>query len=236
MDWMAAAIEFVAGPLIRVSRLAPIATVGVLSALIPIHAGWRRRAELPPALRWALVYLAATFVEEMFMLYWSRSGRSNIWIINLYVPCGTILLGLMFAGWQLRERWRRVIYGVIAVFPVLWLLLMLTVEDFHRFPTYSQPIQSLLVLTVAAWTLIQRTRHAVSPVVRHPWYWVSVGVLFYFVYLLLVNPFSKLMVAQSPGLVRAAFEINGILATLMNLFWLRAFLLVRRPSKAEARA
>jgi hypothetical protein len=231
MDWVGGIAEWIAGPLLRVGRLAPIATVGVMSGLLPMWAGWRRRALLPAALRWALVYLTATFVEEMFMLYWSRSGRSNIWIINLYVPCGAILLGLMFAGWQLRQRWRRVIYAAIAAFLLFWLAMMLTVEHFGEFPTYSQPVQSLLVIAAAAWTLVQRTRHTVSPLILHPWFWVSVGALFYFVYLLLLNPFSKLMVAQSPSLVLVSFEINGFLVTLMNLFWLRAILLVRRPAE-----
>lgn len=226
-------LEYLFSPILFVSRIAPIATIGVFSALIPISAAWRRRRSLPSPLRWAAIYLAATLAEEMFMLYWSRTGRSNLWIINVYNPFAAIFLGLMFAGLQLRERWRTVINVVTGIFPVFWGAMMLTVENIRMFPLYTQPVQSLLVITAAAWTLVQRTRYTVSPVTRHSWFWVSVGALFYFVYLLLLDPFSRLLVHSNPQLVTVAHEINGALITLMNAFWLRAILLVRIPSKAE---
>lgn len=226
----------VLGPLWRVARLAPLSTVGVFSALIPIYAGWRRRAVLPPPLRWALVYLVATFAEELFMVYWSRSGRSNLWIINLYLPVGATLLGLMFAGWQQRQRWRTVIHLAVAIFVAFWAAMMLTVEHIHQFAPYTPPVQSLLVIAAAAWTLVQRTRHTASPLTQHAWFWVSVGALLYFAYILVLDPFSRLMLSSSPRLVLVAFEINGALVTLMNLFWMRAMLLVRIPPKADVTA
>jgi hypothetical protein len=235
MDWLGRVSSYVVGPLLNVGRLAPIAVIGMFSALIPITAGWRRRKLLPSPLRWSLIYLIATLAEELVMLYWSRSGRSNIWIINVYTPIGAIFLGLMFAGWQQRERWRTVIHVVTGIFPVFWGVMMLTVENIHQFPPYTQPVQALLVMAAAAWTLVQRTRHTVSPLTRHSWFWVSVGALFYFAYILLLDPFSSLMLSSSPRLVVVAFEINGVLVTLMNLFWLRAMLLVRIPPKAEMR-
>lgn len=222
------------GPLWRVGQLAPFSTVGVFSALIPIYAGWRRRAVLPPPLRWALIYLAVTLAEELFMVYWSRSGRSNLWIINLYLPVGATFLGLMFAGWQQRERWRMAIYLVIAAFVVFWGAMMLTVENVRQFAPYTPPVQSLLVIAAAAWTLVQRTRHTVSPLTQHAWFWVSSGALLYFAYILVLDPFSRLMLHSSPRLVLMAFEINGVLVTVMNLSWLRAMLLVRLPRKTEA--
>jgi hypothetical protein len=236
MKWFWESIVYLMEPLVTVFRIAPVSSIGVFSALLPIVIGWRAWRRLAPPVRWAVIYLTVTFVEEIFMLYWSRSGRSNIWVINLFTPVAAILLGLMFAGWQQRERWRTVIYAGTAAFPVFWLIMMMTVEDIRKFPPYSQPVQSLLVLSVATWTLVQRSRHTVSPLTRHPWFWVSIGVLFYFVYLVLLDPFSTLMMKSSPHLVLIAFEINGALVMLMNLFWLRAIVIARGTTKAEGYA
>ncbi len=223
-------------PLVRAMRHLPLAAGGILFPIVPILAAWPRRHQLSVPLRWVVVYLIVTLAEELFMLYWSRHGRHNLWIINLYTPIEAFMLAMMYAGWQLRERWRFMIYLSLAGFVAFWVLMMFTIEGFDTFPKFSKPVEALLVITASAWTLVQRSRHAASPLTFHPWFWVSVGTLLYFAYLLLLNPVGMMLLNPRPDLFRLAYGINGVLTTIMYLFWLRAIFLVRTPAKGDAPA
>ncbi len=213
-------------------RTAPLPTLGVLFPIVPLLVGWPRRRALSGPLRWALVYLALTLVEDLLMVYWSRGGRHNLWIMNLYTPIEAFIFGMMYAGWQQREHWRRTVYVTIGGYLAFWLLMTTMFQQLDSFSRFTKPVESLLVIAAAAWTLVQRARHTAAPLTVHPWFWVSVGTLFYFAYLLLLDPISNIN-ADRPDLLRRAYDINGVLVIVMYLFWMRAITLVRIPSKAE---
>lgn len=215
-------------------RTYPLLAFSIAFPLVPLWFGWRRRRALTPALRWVMVYLALTFLEDHFAVFWARGGRHNLWVSNLYTPVELFILAMVFAGWQLRERWVTVIRITALVFAVWWGVMMLTVESLFSFARFTRPVEALLVITVAAWTLVQRTRHTVSPLTLHPWFWVSAGALLYFAYTLLLTPVSFILLSSSAELVRLAFSINALLVIVMYLCWLRAFLLVPVPPRAGA--
>ena len=214
-------------------QAAPLAMLGILFPVLLLVVAWRRRQGLPVPLRWMCSYLALTLMEDLFMIYWSRGGRHNLWIMNLYTPFEAAMLGLMFAGWQLRERWRTALHAGTAAFIVFWFVMIMTVEPITEFSRFTKSVESLLVIAVAAWTLVQRSRHTAAPLTAHIWFWASVGTLLYFAYFLLLNPVS-LVLGSRLDLLVLVYEFNGVMVILMYLFWLRAILLVRRPSKAEA--
>jgi hypothetical protein len=207
---------------------------GILFPVIPILVAWPRWRVLPKPLRWAVAYLVLTLVEDLVMIYWSRNGQHNLWIMNLYTPIEAGIFGMMFGGWQLRERWRGTIYVAVGGFMAFWIVMMATIEGFDSFSRFTKPVESLLVITAAAWTLVQRARHTAAPLTRHPWFWVSVGTLFYFAYLLLLDPISTILGEGRMDLLKLAYELNGALVVIMYLFWMRAITLVRIPSKAES--
>lgn len=221
-------------PIVRGLSPPSLSMIGVLFPIVPILFAWPRRRALPVSLRWALVYLVLALAEDLVMIYWSRNGQHNLWIMNLYTPIEAVLVGMMFSGWQLRERWRSTIYLAVAAYVAFWLLMVANVENLEEFSRYTKSVESLLVIAVAAWTLVQRSRHTAAPLTLHAWFWVSVGALFYFAYLLLLNPIGAILGEGRVDLLTVAYELNGALVLLMYLFWLRAFLLVRKPSKAGA--
>lgn len=234
MSALADFLWYLVSPLVLSVLGTPLLMLGILFPIVPILAAWPRRRVLSPPLRWVVIYLVITLVEEIIMVYWSRNGRHNLWIINLYTPIEAWILAMMFAAWQPRERWRMMIFISLAAFMVFWAVMMATAEGFDTFPKFSKPVESLLVLAAAAWTLVQRSRLTASPLTLHPWFWVSVGTLLYFAYLLLLNPVGMILMNTRLDLLIWAYNINGILTTVMYLFWLRALLLVRIPSKVEA--
>jgi len=228
-------LHLIFDPILRGFRLSPTAMLGVLFPIVPIIVAWPRRRNLPAGLKWALLYLFCTLAEDLLMVYWSRHGRHNLWIMNSYIPIEAIILGLMFSRWQLRERWRMVIYVALGLFVVFWATTIGSIEGFDEFPRVARPVEALLVMAAAAGTLVERSRHSVSPLSLHPWFWVSVGTLLYFAYLMLLDPVGQLLVDNHrPDLWKVAYSINGVLAAVMYLFWLRAFLLIRRPQKVGA--
>jgi hypothetical protein len=225
-------------PLVDWGQHAWFVTFGILFPVVPLCFAWPRRRNLSRPMRWMVVYLAATWLEDLFTVYWSRHGRQSLWVVNLYTPFETVILCTMFAGWQLRLRWRAAIYAGMVACIAFWGIVTFTVEGFFGISRYTKPVESLLVVAIAAWTLVDRSRRTISPLTRHTWFWVSVGTMVYFAYLVMLDPATYVFSQAQPSnkyltLWRLSYEINGALATVMYLFWLRAILLVPRGKCVE---
>ena len=225
-------------PIVHRTRQLPFAMLGILFPVVPLCFAWPRRRNLSRPMRWMVVYLAATFLEDLFTVYWSRHGRPNLWVVNLYTPFETFILCMMFAGWQLRMRWRAAIYAGMVACIAFWGAVTFVVEGLHGFSRYTKPVEALLVVAIAAWTLVDRSRRTISPLTRHTWFWVSVGTMVYFAYLVMLDPFSYVfshtqLTDKYLRIWLLSYQINGVLTTIMYLFWLRAILLVPRGEPVD---
>lgn len=187
--------------------------------------------KLPSELR----YLVGLIWFGLALELASAVGRvwyhSNLWAIPVDAAGELWLLSLVYA-WALQSatftRWRP---WVVSVF-VLYVALSLTLNfEPARFKPAVQVIESLLVLGMAGLyfrKLLDELR--VPNLARDPMFWVSAGLVLYFISKLLIALFSNYILEYySRQLSLTVWTINGLLTIVLYLCYLRA--LWMRPQK-----
>ncbi len=200
-----------------------IANLGVFSYAIPLLAALYRHKALSVPLRLLGLYSAATLAESIYMAHVASTGRHNLWVIHLFTPVEALLFLWMFSCWQLRESARLVMLICIPLYFAVWGTLHLTVESLADFPVYSKPVECMMLVGVAAYTLVTRSQNLLTPVTRHPWFWVSVGTVMYFSFVTVLNPIAHMLMGRNDLLI-IAFEMNATMGILANLLFAWALL------------
>ncbi|HLS48310.1 MAG TPA: hypothetical protein VK012_07300 [Gemmatimonadales bacterium] len=204
--------------------------VVVLSYLVPIVAAWRYQVVSLP-LRLVAVYCGLALGQSLYMVYLASSDVRNLWLIHAFVPVQATLLLSALALWQVRELARTTVFVSIPMFLMAWLMLTLTVESLESFPRYVKTIEGLLIVAVAAYTLLTRSQFIAAPVTAFSWFWVSAALLTYFAFVSIVNPASSYLLSSSPGRLRLMSLINFSLVLVCNLGFARAMVV---PGRGEA--
>lgn len=218
---MSAVLSAAAGLTMRLDSIVLPSIYVASMALPPLAALWRWRSISFP-LKLLAVYSTVALVESLIARHLALSGYRTLWMMHAFEPIEAALLLWMFSRWQVREVTRLTVLLVIPAYLIAWGALQLTVESFQRFPLYIATVQSLLLIAVAAHTLVTRSRTLMLPMVRFPWFWVSTGALLYFSYVTLLTPISRLLLPHSRNLVLIAYQINAVLGIVASLFFVRA--------------
>ena len=197
-------------------HLLPIAAG--LSYGIPVIAALRAGAELSAALIIVAIYCGLALVESCIMIALTLRGTMNLWLIHVFTPIEVVLVLLAFSRWQVRESSRTMLLSIIPLFLVTWAFLLATADSLAEFPIYGRTLAALLIIAVAAYTLLVQSQHAATLVTSYPWFWVSVGLLVYFPYLVLLNPLSATLRDRRDDLIFTLYQANGALMILSNFF------------------
>jgi len=202
-----------------------------LTYAIPLAAALRSGiGSLPAPLRVVSIYVAVTLVESCVMTWLSIRSIENLWLIHIFTPVGVFLLLLAFARLQVHELARTMILAMIPLFLITWAFLLVTSDSLADFPVYGRTVSALLIVAVAAYTLLVLSQHALTAVTSQPWFWLTVGLLVYFPYLVMLNPLSSALHGRSEELLFTLYRVNAALMIVSNLFITRAILCQKRQS------
>jgi hypothetical protein len=190
---------------------------------------WRPLGALPAPRRLVALCYVVMFLEDALLWWIGRHQGNNLWLAYLAAPIQTTLLLLALAWWQTGEVERRAVRLAAAGFVVLWALLVLALEDTHTFSRFASPLRSLLVVAVAAWTLVRRSIRTLESPTEEPWFWVSAGLLLYFGTGVVLDPVSKLLLRTAPHLVLAA-HVTKAGVNIVTYFLVARGMLCRLPS------
>lgn len=193
--------------------------LAILSAALPVVAALRARALSLP-LRLIAVYSAVAFVEGGVMWYSSMRNEQNLWLVHVFTPFEATVLLLAMSRWQLRELARLTVLLCIPAFLVLWGLLTVTTESLAEFPQYAKTAEAILLVAVAAYTLVARSRSLIVPIINQAWFWVTSGVLIYFSFLAILNPVANILLERRDyRLMLWVFGANALLIIVHNFLF-----------------
>ena len=181
------------------------------------------RRRLTPALRLVAACFVVMFVQDAAGWWMAEREINNLWIGHIGRPLQTLLLLLAFAEWQTGETGRRAVRFAGVGFVLLWFLL-LAVEDPRTFSRFSQPLQAILVVSVAAWTLVRRTVRTFEAPLAEPWFWICAALLLYFGSGAVLGPVSNLLLRSQPELVRIAYLAKAVINIVAYLLVARGIL------------
>jgi hypothetical protein len=188
---------------------------------IPVLFAWRQRVGSPP-LRVIAAYCVLGFVQSMYLNALALEGRHNLEAIHLFIPVQATMMLWALALWQVRERERLTVAMIIPIYLIVWVALTMTVESFATFPRYVKIVEGLLVISVAAFTLVARSQHITSPVSAYPWFWACSALVMYLSFGAIVNPVSSLLLPYAPARVLTMSSVNAVLLAVCNLMFAKA--------------
>jgi len=188
--------------------------LAILAELLPVFAGLMVGRSLSRPSRLVVALFVLWFCEDLAEGLLSHLHHNNNWLLHLTMPFEAALLLWAFSLWQDSEVARRAIVLVIPIYVVVWLVLQLFVEQLDRLSQYAGPMSYLLVLAVAAFTLVSKSARTSEPGWRQPWFWISAGMIIDMGSQVALNPIANILIAthQRSDLIFQAFGVVSILS------------------------
>jgi len=187
--------------------------LAILAELLPVCAALivGRRLSRPSRLIAALFLL--WFAEDVALQLLILLHRNNDWLPHLTMPFEAALLLWAFSLWQDSEVARRAMLLAIPIYVAVWLVLQLFVERLDRLSQYAGPMSYLLILAVAAFTLVSKSARTVAPGWRQPWFWISAGMIIDMGSQVALNPITNILIARHQRAV-AIYQVYGAVSIL----------------------
>jgi len=191
-----------------------VVPLAIIAELFPVLAALVVGRRLSRPLRFIAVLFVLWFCEDIADVLLIRLHHSNDWLLHFTMPFETALLMWAFSLWQDREVARRAMRLVIPIYVVVWLVLQLFVERLDRVSQYAWPLSNLLVLAVAAFTLVSKSARTTEPGWRQPWFWISAGMIIDMGSQVAYNPITNILIAthQRGTAIFQAFAAVSILS------------------------
>jgi hypothetical protein len=139
-------------------------------------------------------------------------------------PLQTALILCAFSFWQRHEVARLALRVSVPLVLMLWLTLAIGFENASQFSRFTAPFQSILLVAVAAYTVVSLAAVATDPLPNHDWFWFGVGVMLYYGTYAIIEPLSQLLIPSAPGRVWTIFEVRAGVAIVVNLLYLKGML------------
>ncbi len=143
------------------------------------------------------VTMLTMFMLDVVMTWLGKRGSQTLWIIHAALPVITALILWSFSYLQLRSRpagchahRRGALRGGLARHDGV------ASRISSQFSRFTAPLQALVILVAAAYTLVTRLRKSSTPAAA-PWFWISIGWLLYFGSGVVLDPVSDMLLASN---------------------------------------
>ena len=149
------------------------------------------------------VFFAFSVISLVLVL----AGIRNTQLLEVPQLVGTLFLIAGFAAWQPRPVYRRIVIGGGLVYVVLWVFAQ-WVQGIHAdFSVVSAPLNALVVLATAGFTLVTRVQASSEQWTTGLWFWFAIGSMVVFGSEIILEP-----------LWANVFGVRNDLAELANWF------------------
>ena len=142
--------------------------------------------------------------------YWaSRTQSNNLWINYIAIPTEDVLVLWTLSFWQSHPLLKLALRAAIPVFVLVWVAMVLGIEDVDSFSYLTMPFAALVMLGASLYTLVSNTLAEEGKVTERDWFWITLGLSLYFALFTSIWPFSRAYIAERPDLVRLAWTTRA---------------------------
>jgi hypothetical protein len=192
-------------------------------AKIPLIVHAASAAQLLPVVAWAagrdrsragaLIAVGALvgFLGDLVSRYIALTWGNNHITTYIDGPLMTVCFLAAFREWQVTTRDRRRVGMIGLLFLLGCVALVATIEDIGTFNFGIGPLSSLVLLGVAAWTLLRRASVIEqTPIDRTDWFWCAVGFAIFGAATALASPLGGLFLDRGRiDLISLTWQIRG---------------------------
>lgn len=183
--------------------------------LVPLAVALQRQRT--PARLWIGIGFLINFLADLLGIWLALHRTNNLWIDYFASPLigAGVLMGLSY--WQLSTPERVTIRLTIPVYIAVRLFVALRMEDLTTFSRFASPIDAVVLLTAALWTLLRRSfGPATRPHAAADWFWACIGLAGYAIALAAYEP-AALLAGDDREALALIFTLRSILFMLAYL-------------------
>lgn len=197
---------------------------GASSEALPPIAGLKYGRALPPARRWIVVWSIVLVATSALLLVLSLHHRNNHWVSFVSNPLRVAAVLMALSYWHADAIPRLALRYAIIPFTLIWCLLVVRVERFDQFSLVTAPFRSLLLLAASLGTLLLLLRHEEGSLLRKDWFWICSGLSLSYGTDVVLEPLSRRLLADHPGMVISAYQIKMVIDIVVSLVIVRGML------------
>lgn len=199
-------------------------SVSVASCLIPLFAALYVYQKLTSVLKIFLLLLVLVAVTEASGFILSYEGVRYLWIYHIYTLVEYSLFVLIFLFWQKEPRVRKILGFSIPGFFVIWLIAKFSVERWGEMDNFTSSLEAVILIGVAAYTLINLTQEKMNSLIADPRFWITMGVLIYFTGNIVTFALGNVLLSLLQKGDQVIWPLHSILNIVANLFYAGGFL------------
>lgn len=194
-----------------ISGIPPIVLGAVWAQLLPGAMLLARRNRSRPVVLIVFAIFVAFVTDYVGRYFGHRSGNS-LWFSNLSGAPITALILTGLADWQVTQVERLAFRLAIVPYLVVFISLLVWVEETGNFSRYAYPFSTLVVLGGALWTLLRRAFLPTSGgLARADWFLVSLGLALNAATTTLASPIAAVLLANHRvDLIVQVWEVRAI--------------------------
>jgi hypothetical protein len=158
----------------------PLPYTAAFSVLLPLLVGILSVRHVTRPMKILFVLFIYYFVELFVSLYTTTHYKNNLWLAHITTMTQYSAIALVFALWSRSGLAKRAIKASIAIFLLICVLAMLSVEKITHFGTFTTPLGGLLLASMGVFTLVGLATEYESKIFHDQRFWVSASVVLYF--------------------------------------------------------
>ncbi len=169
---------------------------------------YRRNEQYAKMIILLMVLWLVTSVLAIY-LYKYEGVTNNLFLFHISTPLEFIIVSLLYKNALSGQVFKKMIFIAIPLFVVLNILMSAFVEKPDTNNSYMVIMQSIM-LTYYSLLFLRETLllQQVTVLQRYPMFWISVGLLFYYVSILMIEGLFNYMMSRSNELLRNAYKVE----------------------------
>jgi len=191
-----------------------------------------RFKHLQAGLRILGLTLLINCIMEGYAAYLMFHMTNNLYLYNILIPVQYALYALVFYTGLVGGKEIRLILLSIPLYLVVTLLIILHLQTFSEFNSYTRLMKDVLI---ACWALLYYrevfTGLRVIRLHKEPMFWISTGLFFYSLGSFFSDGFMDYLLGLSYKMAHMLYYINVFLGLLLNVTFLIAFMFSKNHSR-----
>lgn len=186
--------------------------------LLPIIVALFKYRLLPIEAKVFLSYMAFDTIVSIVSSTLAYNHLSNMPLFHVSTIIATIILLFFFSHLFFRKDFKKYIYLLIGVFPILGILNTVYLQNIYQFNSYTFSLQHIIVILLCFlyWGYYENILE--KPWISFPLNWILAGLLLYFSSAFIIFTFSNFIVTTlSKNISILLWNIHAILTIIMYI-------------------
>lgn len=168
--------------------------------------------------KWIVLLMILWLLTSAIAIYLSliAKWKNNLFVFHISTPLEYCIIAMMYKQEIVNQRVKKLIVISIPIFFVLCIASALSLQKPNVNNSYMMILESVMIILISLYYFREILLLQQIPVLyRFTMFWISVGILFYYIGNLLIEGMLNYMIAHSIDLARRAYNFGHVFEYLL---------------------